>query len=517
MKKATKLLLSILPISSIGFLSVVSCSTKNANNKSPEHKIDDQSNRDSENPIDSNNKNPNSPTNKPNGMPKKPEQPSDSSDRDTNKPNPSDQPQKDENTDANNDFSDLEKMEEEISFSTISIYAKKDALSALVTLKTDNSVFNIIFPNNITDKYNVVPIFENGWKEDKQKGLIDNAIIKFTNKKNNKSKSRKFIFTGFKKVESNGNKVNNKDIYLKPKSQIDSKISGLFPSLLAYMLLYTEDSNKYKGLQNDSTKSITFEQLINKNTDLFDNKFVGFSVGTKDLLFDFEEKYRELYGYKIIETSFDDINGTLGVKVQITNSEENKGSEPEKTKEFIFKGFRKVDIDKNRDIPLLFSLTPRDLKTILKDEKIIKHLKEKVGVDIYKDSGHTDLGVQSKDNLWESLILKYLTIMLVDNEHHIYNSKETLSLKNTKENNHRSILGLKPKMSLYPFNTSIDESSISEILITLVDKKVTLDFEINIPVYATGFSDLTSHSSNNSKILKIRVSSTISVAELSKK
>ncbi|CBW53743.1 Hypothetical protein, predicted lipoprotein [Mycoplasma mycoides subsp. capri LC str. 95010] len=511
MKKATKLLLSILPISSISLLSVVSCSTTSSNAKQPgktpkipefEPKTPKEP---EEKPGHSNNTNPENPENpsdnKPTDPDTKPVEPK-TPDRDHM---PSDQPHNDENN--NVDFSDIESLPKEISFEHFELYKKKDPKSAWFDIKSNQSwIFEkIIFNKDITSKYKVEFV------DDKvvfveQKGSIDKVNIKFT--KNNKSKIREFTFTGFKiKIDD---KVNKKETYLKPKAKLDSRISGLYPSILAYMLLYADDTNKYKNLQEDSAKYITFEQLFNNNKNLFDNSFVGLGVGTKDLLFDFEENNRELYRYKIVEAGFDDINGILNVKVRITNNEENRSDEPEITKNFKFEGFRKVDFDKPENNPFSLLLSSKDLKTIIKDKKIYEHMK-KLGIDLNKDQDHDDFGVQSTGNLWESLILKYLTLDFVDNKERIYNSKETLAFKYNKEHNYKSILGLKPKMSLYPFNTNINEKSIDNILITLKDKKATLYFEVNIPVYASSLSDLITSSFDKSQILKLRVMSTTSI------
>ncbi|QVK06850.1 LppA family lipoprotein [Mycoplasma mycoides] len=521
MKKATKLLLSILPISSISVLSVVSCSIANPSDKKPGEKSENSEEQPKIPGGKTPEKNPKNPEEKPghsdNSKPIEPKSPNDNkpNNSDANpvepkKPDPdhmaSDQPQNGENN--NVDFSDVDKLPKEISFEHFELYKKKDPKSAWFDIKSNqNWIFEkIIFNKDITSKYKV-EFLDGKIVFDEEKGVIDKVNIKFT--KNDKSKTREFTFTGFK-TKTNTNKVNNKETYLKPKEKVDSRISGLYPSILAYMLLYADDTNKYKNLQEDSTKYITFEQLFNSNSNLFDNNFIGLGVGTKDLLFDFEEKNRELYKYKIVEAGFDDINGVLSIKVRITNSEENRSDEPEITKNFKFEGFRKVDFDKPENNLFSLLLSPKDLKTIIKDKKIINHL-EKLGIDLNKPQYHDDFGVQSTGNLWESLILKYLTLDFVDNKNRIYNSKETLAFKYNKDHSYKSILGLKPKMSLYPFNTTVDEKSIDNILITLKDKKVTLYFEVNIPVYASSLSDLTTSSFDKTQILKLRVISTTSI------
>ncbi|WP_347938336.1 LppA family lipoprotein [Mycoplasma feriruminatoris] len=513
MKKATKLLLSILPISSIGFLSVVSCST--TNNKTPAGKTEipnsstpeNKPNQPNDKSDESNNKTPDN-QDKPNGNNSnqpdtKPNEPKEPNSNDM----PADQPHRDNNSN-DLDFSDVNSLPKEISFEHFELYKKKDPRSAWFDIKSNESwIFEkIIFNKNITSKYKVTFANDNVVFVD-EKGVIDKVSIKFEIR--DKSEIREFTFTGFK-TKIDNRKVNNKETYLKPKAKLDTRLSGLYPSILAYMLLYADDSNKYKNLQEDSAKYITFEELFNNNKNLFDNDFIGLGVGTKDLLFDFEENNRELYRYKITEAGFDDINGVLNIKVRITNNEENRSNEPEITKNFKFEGFRKVDINNPRNNPFSVLLSQKDLKTIIKDKKIVEHLK-KLGIDIDKDDDYLDLGVQSTGDLWESLILKHLTLDLVDNKNRVYNSKETLAFKYNKDHSYKSILGLKPKMSLYPFNTSVDEKSIDNILISLKDKKVTLYFELNIPVYASTLSDLTTSSFDKTQILKLKITSTTSI------
>nr|VZR96835.1 hypothetical protein MF5295_00016 [Mycoplasma feriruminatoris] len=277
------------------------------------------------------------------------------------------------------------------------------------------------------------------------------------------------------------------------------------------MLLYADNMNSYKNIQETQKGAVNFDDLINKNTALFNNQFVGFGVGTKELLFNFNEEHKKLYNYKIVNAGFDDINGKLNLKVEITNSEDNKEKEPNITKEFSFEGFRKVNLENPNKNPFYVSLLPSDLKKIINDKGIQKNLKE-LHIDINKERELLEFGIDSS-GIWGDQILKNLTISLTDNDHHIYDSKETLTFRKSKSNDYRFILGLKSNMSLYPFNTMINNNSIDNILLSIKDKKFTLEFELNIPVFATALSDLTSFTSYNTKILKLKIISTTPIEQ----
>ncbi|EXU60036.1 LppA family lipoprotein [Mycoplasma mycoides] len=523
MKKATKLLLSILPISSISFLSVVSCSTTNSSEKQPK-KPSENTPKTPLKPDDIKpNNNDDNSNNNFNPDHKKPDSTNPSENKDPSEPeekqpdikpqgdNPNNvQPHNDQPEINNVDLSDLDKIKKELSFDNYLIYKQKDPISAWSMLKNDLSTITTVFYNtnkNVKREYKLS--LESPNKDPdfiSKKGVIDKVKIKFT--KENNFRILEFSFTGFKVTEIDKNK-NKKYDYIKPKETVDSRLSGLYPSILAYMLLYAENTNNYKSLQETDKDAINFEGLINKPTNLFNDKFVGFSVGTKELLFDFNENYRKLYVYKLVGAGFDDINGTLTLKVEINNSEDNKEKEPGISKEFSFKEFRKVNTDDPSKNPFYVSLTPADLKKIITDKSIKKNL-EDLHLDITKENNLLDFGIDSR-GIWGDQILKHLTISLTDNDNHIYDSKETLTFRKSKNSDYKFILGLKHNMSLYPFNTMINNDSIKNILLSVKDKKITLDFELEVPVFATGLSDLTSFSSYNTKTLKLKISSTTSI------
>ncbi|WP_434342736.1 LppA family lipoprotein [Mycoplasma capricolum] len=512
MRKLNKLIMTILPISSLSVFSVVSCTTdtKNKPDKIPQLPNSKKPNSNSDKKINETGTNENSPT-----KPEATDDPNSNNNQSNNNSNgqhsQNDKPQADELPKNNVDFSDIDSLQSEISLNRFTNYMKMDPITAWTHLIADLNVFkNIIFKDYplIINKYTMEFESPNDVQFENSKGIITNVKIKFT--KDNLSKIKIFSFSGFKIKDKIVNK-NNKQDYIKQK-KVDEKIAGLYPSLLAYMLLYNEETgsnNKYDKDIKRNGNVVNFDDLRNTNKDLFDDNFVGFNVGTKELLLEYNKKYEQLYKDKIIEAKFDDINGTLGLKIQIENREDNLSNESIITKEFNFTGFRKIDFA-NKENPFDITLLQKDLKTILANTKIKNSLK-KIGFDIDKDDDLEEFGVPSENNLWESEIYKYLIFTLTDTKNHIYNAKQTLKIDpNSNKYEYKSILGLKSNMSLYPFSTMITKESIKNMLITVKNKKVTLEFELHIPVYATSFSDLITHTTNG-KDLVIRIVQSTSI------
>ncbi|WFQ90424.1 LppA family lipoprotein [Mycoplasma feriruminatoris] len=545
MRKFSKLILAILPVSSLTVFSVVSCSTNDKKPtetpKTPDNKIPENQPKKPEHAPESDEKHnsdksseevkpdgepspgrpdeqpsPSQPENKPHNpetQPREPENNNNSNEHPNEERPQGDDPQGDEAPRNDVDFSDLNSIPQEISLDHFPKYKKMTPISAWFDLRTNSNVFkDIIFKDfsTITNKYQIKFDSIIDVHYDSTKGAITNVKISFT--KDSKSKTKEFTLTGFKKEAKIDNK-NKKEDYIMQKDKIDTKLSGLYPSLLAYMLLYNEENgtnNIYDRDLKQSGNVINFDELRNNNQDLFDYNFAGFSVGTKELLFDYNTNDGKLYKDKIVEAKFDDVNGTLGLKVEITNRDDNHSSESTITKEFNFKGFRKIDIKNYRNNPFSFTLTPKGVSEILKNDKIKKSLSD-AGIDIHKNEVDEFGGFNSENNIWETLIFKNLLVDLTDNEHHTYRSKKTLGVDPAGSNKeYKSILGLKSNMSLYPFNTIITSESIKNILITIENKQFTLEFELHLPVYATSFSNLLSHAGSD-KTLIVRVSQTTKI------
>ncbi|QVK08537.1 LppA family lipoprotein [Mycoplasma mycoides] len=519
MKKATKLLLSILPISSISVLSVVSCTTTNSDAKQPEKgpripEVEpktpgDKAPEKTPKQPDTNPKQPSENPKKPEeNQPKKPnEQPQGD---DSNNPQPhNDQP--DEQPNINKDeFIDLDKLPKEISFERFDFYTSKDATTALSHLRTDGSVIKLIFSSthrNIFEKYNINLELGGNEKEDVKKGLIDKVKVKFTNKKDKKSKIIEFTFTGFKVVQKTPDKEdkNSKKNYIKKKEKIDNKLNGLYPSLVAYMIMYTQEPKNYKNLMQEN--SINFEELENNNPNLFADPEINLNVAAlKDLLLEYNRELGKLYKDKVIAVSYDDVNGKLGLKLLIENIEENNtiASKYSETLEFGFEGFRKIDL-KNPSKNVLSLLLPQNsFKNMIKNNVF----KEKI--EVLKSGKQKKDKLLIKEERAKQLIFKNLLVQIVDNENNLYRATQTLSLQNNKKDNYTSILGLASGGSLYPFHTIINNDSIKNIYLTInkEDKKhkVTINFEVDIPIFASTTSDLTSHAtSGDTNILKLDI------------
>ncbi|UKS54369.1 LppA family lipoprotein [Mycoplasma feriruminatoris] len=553
MRKFSKLILAILPVSTLTVFSVVSCSTndkkpietpKTPNNKTPENQPkqpEDAPESDEKHNSDKSNEEvkpdgepspgmPDEPShNQPQDQPKEPKTPgnnnSDSSNNHSSN-NTNDEPQGDEpqphekpndSEVSKTDFSDLDDLKHEFSFKHITKYNKMDAVTAWINLKVEQrTIFkDFIFKDykKILEKYQIEFDYNYTPITVKEKGTIDKVKIKFT--KNNDSKTIDFIFTGFQIPENKKENKWNKNDYIKQKEVISEKIKGVFPSLLAYMLLYIENNKPYEKLQ-ESGNVINFEELNNKNLKLFDDNFAGFNKGIKELLFTYDEKNRTLYKDKIVAARYNDNTGELGIKVEVSNTDDHpdKLNDPTITKEFTFQGFRHIDLNNPNDNVLNITLPQNNLK------KIIKNGSLKLLVEQLTTHKHFDTKIKLNDisTIWSDLqaeLLKELIVDIQDKTNKIYKSQQTFSLYSSKKKeDNSSIIGLKNNMTLYPFLTTITKKSITESHLTISnkdqEKELKLDIEISLPIYSSALSDLTSHAATD-KSLIIKVSQTTKI------
>ncbi|QVJ96488.1 LppA family lipoprotein [Mycoplasma mycoides subsp. capri] len=532
MRKFNKLFLTILPISSISAFSVVSCTTNTKNNnqiptipnsikpdnqKQPEQPSDKKPNSESNNHKQPDDKpTPGKPENKPDNShnPKKPENNHSNNDQPQN-----DQPQGEPNDSmvSEIDFSDLNILKHEFSFQYITKYNKIDASTAWVSLKAEQKTIfkDFIFKDHkkILEKYQIefdanhIPTIVN------EKGTIDKIKVKFT--RDNDSKILDFIFTGFKISAIKEENKSNKNEYVKQKEIISEKIKGLFPSLLAYMLLYIENNKPYEKLQ-EAGNVINFEELNNKNLKLFDENFAGFNKGIKELLFTYNEKYKTLYQDKIIAARYNDTNGELGLKVEISNTEDhpNKLSDPTITKEFTFKGFRHIDFKNPNDNVLNILLPQNNLKKIVTTGSLKLLVQQ---LSSHKQF-NTKIKLSEATTIWSDLkneLLKNLNVDIQDRTNKIYKSQQTFSLSSSKKKeDNSSIVGLKNNMVLYPFLTTITKDSINQVYMTISNtndkKELKLELEISLPIYSSALSDLTTHAGGDTT-LKINISQTTQI------
>ncbi|WFQ95417.1 LppA family lipoprotein [Mycoplasma feriruminatoris] len=534
MRKFSKLILAILPVSSLTVFSVVSCSTNDKKPietpKTPVNKIPDNQPKQPENKPESDHKidksggenqpdgepSPGKPDEQPHNpkQPKEPKQPenNNSSSDNSNEERPQgDEPQGDEVFKNKVDFSDIEKLDNEIKFDFFTTYSKMDARSAWAQIQgRQPAIFKeIVFKNNasILDKYKIEFDLQTFPSIINEKGIIDKVRIKFT--KDGESRIQKFIFTGFKKVESNFDKHKNKDEYMKAKEKVEKSLSGLFPSLVAHMLLYTEETqsnNKYDRNIKQTGNVVNFDELINKNLNLFTEKSVGFNAGTKELLFEYNNEYKKIYKDKIVGARYDDINGILELEVQVSNREDYENqNDPTKNYKFTFPGFRKIDFNNPNKNVLSISLQQRGLKKLI-DDNILKTI-----INQLTQHNHFNHKVPiwniNENNLKNELFEK-LTVDIIDDVNNLYRSTQTLKIDLfKKDDDNKSILGIKNQMSLYPFHTRITKDSIKAIYATInnknTNKELELEVEINIPIYSSTLTDLTDQTYAEEKTLKI--------------
>nr|VZR99327.1 hypothetical protein MF5582_00016 [Mycoplasma feriruminatoris] len=84
-----------------------------------------------------------------------------------------------------------------------------------------------------------------------------------------------------------------------------------------------------------------------------------------------------------------------------------------------------------------------------------------------------------------------------------------------KTDENRTIIAFKDGSSLYPLHTRINKDSISDIFITITnsdgENKLEIEFNVNIPVYASNLSDLTSHASSKEQFLKYKIVSSTKI------
>ncbi|CEA10568.1 LppA family lipoprotein [Mycoplasma capricolum subsp. capripneumoniae] len=538
MRKFNKLFLAFLPISSLSIFSVVSCTTNNKNNKpneipqlpnskKPDNKPESANKTENKKPTEGSNSEkqpkikpiPGDPETVPDNSnnPKQPEN-NDNSGSNNNYNNPNneepqgDEPQSDEQNDSKNrvDFLDIEKINKKIDFKYITTYNNKTANAAWVQIKSrgQNIFKEIIFNKNkeILETYQIEFDSESLPEIIDEKGIISKVKIKFT--KFNESKIFIFSFIGFKEeAKSEKDNKSKKNEYIKVKDKINEKIKGLYPSLVAYMLLYVEDQNKYNKDIKQSGNVINFQDLENKNDSLFSSDFPGFSIGTKELLFEYKEEYRQIYKDEIISAAYDDLNGILQLEVQIRNTDDhtNDKGDPLITKKFKLEGFRKVDIKNENNNVIFVDLLKNDFKEIVNKGSLTEIVKQFITYGAYNKK--IGLGNSNQTGIKNELFKKL--IVNINDKSNIYRTTQTLSLDRNNGKKYKSILGLKNNMSLYPFHTRANKDSIKNIYLTITNengiKEAKIEFELYLSVYASTFTDLTDNTYASEKNIKLTI------------
>ncbi|MBZ4212907.1 hypothetical protein LAD74_02850 [Mycoplasma sp. U97] len=401
-----------------------------------------------------------------------------------------------QNSDSNL-FNDLNSIEKNITIS-IPFYKNKDAESSWAVLKNNiNELIPLLGLNqDIKLKYSIEYTNDNNPNVDNNAGKIKNIGVKFSH--NNQSQVLYFNLNGFY-LQNNNLPKNNKNDYLKAKVDLPMSVKGLYPSLIAHMLLYAEDPNKYNQKQVNSSGKylINFEQLQNKNTDLFYEQVASLNISLKEAFFEYNENFNNKYMTKVVATKFNDIEGTLGIKIQITNTEDGPRNEPELTIKFEFNGLRKIDLNNGNNNVIGFNILPTDLVNLINKKDPIK----KVIKDNYNSLNQPiDLISNLDDFNYKSLINelnKIMNVSILDNELNTYRftkGSEKIS----------SFEGLQQKFGLYPFYTRFNDVIKNvrlEIMQEDENKNAQIYFDVELPIFMqSSYTDLSDNEATGKSI-----------------
>ncbi|VEU60878.1 Immunodominant protein p72 [Mycoplasmopsis bovigenitalium] len=418
---------------------------------------------------------------------------------------------KDTGSQSSSELNDLNSIEKDVAIS-IPLYKNQDANSSWIALKNNiNDLIPLLGLNhNIKSKYNIEYAQNNIPNIDNNNGIITNIGVKFSYK--NQSKVLYFNLSGFYSHNNNLPK-NNKNEYLIPKSTLPPSVKGLFPSLIAHMLLHAEDPNKYNQNQesaNDSKYIINFEQLQNKNSNLFHDQVAPLNISLKEAFFEYNEKFKEKYKTKVVATKFNDLEGTLGIKVQISNTENGPQGEPELTAEYQFDGLRKIDLNNGNKNVIDFNVLPSDLEKLVNEnnqiKKVIAENQNNLNQAIYLISKLNEFNYKSLVNK----LNKIVNVGIIDNELNTYRFTNGSAKIN-------SFAGLKQQFGLYPFYTRFNEV-IKNVRLEITNdsgnKTGNIYFDVELPIFVqNSFTDLSTNEATG-KTIKINVKSKFNLGKI---
>ncbi|EIN14981.1 Hypothetical protein, predicted lipoprotein [Mycoplasmopsis agalactiae 14628] len=404
------------------------------------------------------------------------------------------EPSKPDDTTNNNDvsFSDIESLSKSLKIANYS-YSKLDPKTALNEILKDESIFfKDVFGEKVLELY-TLKISSESVNYDFDNGLLIDLSISFTKKNVTKT----FIFTvaGFKKKEQNSSSTNKKENYISAKEP-DEKIKGLFPSLIARMLLYIDNPERYNDIT--SSNKVNYEALLNANGKYFSSDTIPFGPGTKEAFFAYDKNLKEEYIDKIVAAGYDDSAGTLQLEVEIKNNPEKNSNEPSITKTFSFAGLKKADLQNTTNNVIGFSLTPMSFKNLQIIKSILsKRTKDsiKAGENILKDIE------KSQQKFLKQKIVSELNVYINDsNKAYQDGFSQTAKVLD--------LPSLGNSFVLYPFFTWISNESIFDLKLELANGdtgKLKLSFNIKLPVFAQGIGDLKDYSNSNNKQILIPV------------
>ncbi|ENY70276.1 Hypothetical protein, predicted lipoprotein [Mycoplasmopsis bovigenitalium 51080] len=411
---------------------------------------------------------------------------------------------KDADTQSSDELNELNSIEKDVAIS-IPLYKNQDANSSWIALKNeiDGLIPLLGLNHNIKSKYKIEYAQNNIPNIDNDSGIITNIGVKFSYE--NQSKVLYFNLNGFYSHKNNLPK-NNKNEYLIPKSTLSALVKGLYPSLIAHMLLHAEDPNKYNQNQestNGSEYKINFEQLQNKNNNLFHDQVAPLNISLKEAFFEYNEKFKDKYKTKVVATKFNDLEGTLGIKVQVSNTENEPQGEPELTAEYQFDGLRKIDLNNTDKNVIDFNVLPSDLEKLINEnnqiKKVISENQNNLNQQIYLISKLSDFNYKRL----VSELNKIVKVGILDNELNTYRftkGSETIN----------SFAGLKQQFGLYPFYTRFNEV-IKNVRLEITNnsgsKTGNIYFDVELPIFVqNSFTDLSTNEATG-KTIKINVKS----------
>ncbi|WP_029608447.1 LppA-related lipoprotein [Mycoplasma simbae] len=398
------------------------------------------------------------------------------------------------------DFSDLDQLNKTVSVS--SRYSDFDAAS--FWSRNLNNLNNLLgelhISSEISNKYTISYAQKDAIVINQTEGKISNIELKF--QKDAKHKILTFEITGLMAKNTNSNN-NNKENHLS-QLELTSEVTDLYPSLVANMLLYVENTQLYSSKINNTKPAksdyiINFDSLLNKNPDLMGSKTVGFGPGTKNKFYSVNQETAKLYTDKIIGATFDDLQGTLGLEVLIANSDENHSSEAQITKRFTYSGFRKIDLANPKSNLVEFFGTPQTMSEIINSVSNVKKL-----ILDNKNQNDAEVNLTASIDATSMQKIKYEIYKSLDFSFTDNKNAYQLRYSGVKIG---SLAGMSQSFALYPFYTRVDRDEIFDNLELKIKNSnygriVAFSFNVKLKVGASNsYSNLVDHPSLDSELL----------------
>ncbi|WP_322936064.1 hypothetical protein RRG46_02935 [Mycoplasmopsis cynos] len=415
------------------------------------------------------------------------------------------------------DFSDLNNFKLEYDIDS-SFYKGIDAISAKERLKPDEIKILIGYYSSISqdikNKYDITIIDLDKIQEDNLNGILSNIKIKFQAKNNTKRFTIKTIILKGFKVNQKNEKNNPKDTFLSPKS-ISGPLSKTFASLVGAMLMYNANINAFNQLQNKEDGVINYETIASfeENRNYFKDQSIRLNQALKNSFFDTINKDNNPeFDYKILQVKPDDVNGTLGIQVEIFDLEGSRHKSNRIQKEYTFNGFKKLTDKKVKDF-INFTITPDVLEKVIKHKYYRKKFK-----DLYNENKDKKEKVELKDLFNRSLldhlkksIFKKIMISFINDD--LYNLTEQITLD--------KIIATRTKYSIYPFVMNFSINIIKDFKVYFEydssrnEQLVKFDFKFGlIPFLTNSFTNMQEFYNSNSSEIELNKTYWFSASKL---